>query len=203
MVEPENPEALAEAIVDVVGSASTVWPARTQRTRDVVLGEYDETVQKHVSWRFTRSHERRIRIRRDSQNKDLTNSLIRATIQRVTVLFMLNSNSNRPIHAADAASRVYGTDAVVISPEEGKVRLLNLTATRNWQLADGSRSVDEIATTLTEEYESTSNRHINRSPATRRAIGKETDCLGRCLISELSRTAVICQKASWVNYTPL
>lgn len=46
LVEPENPDALAKAIVDVVGSASTVWPARTQRTRDVVLGEYDETVQK-------------------------------------------------------------------------------------------------------------------------------------------------------------
>ena len=33
------------------------------------------------------------------------------------------------------------------------VRLLNLTATRIWELTDGSRSVDEIATTLTQEYE--------------------------------------------------
>ena len=66
---------------------------------------------------------------------------------------MLNIASQRPIHAADAVSRVYGTDAVVISPEEGMVRLLNLTATRIWQLADGSRSVDEIATTLTQEFE--------------------------------------------------
>jgi glycosyltransferase involved in cell wall biosynthesis len=46
LVEPENPEALADAIVEVIGSASTVWSARAQRTRDVVLGEYDEAVQK-------------------------------------------------------------------------------------------------------------------------------------------------------------
>ena len=66
---------------------------------------------------------------------------------------MLNLDSHRPIHAADVASRVYGTDAVVISPEEGMVRLLNLTATRIWELADGSRSVGDIATALTLEYE--------------------------------------------------
>ena len=66
---------------------------------------------------------------------------------------MVNDSSQRPIRVADAASRVYGTDAVVISPEEGMVRLLNLTATRIWQLADGNQSVEEIATTLTQEFE--------------------------------------------------
>jgi len=66
---------------------------------------------------------------------------------------MATSPSQRPIRVADAASRVYGTDAVVISPEEGMVRLLNVTATRIWQLADGSHSVDEIATVLTQEFE--------------------------------------------------
>ena len=33
------------------------------------------------------------------------------------------------------------------------VRLLNVTATRIWQLADGSRSVEEIATALTGEFD--------------------------------------------------
>jgi hypothetical protein len=61
--------------------------------------------------------------------------------------------SQRPIHDSRAASRVYGTDAVVISPEEGMVRLLNKTATRIWQLTDGSRSVEEIAITLTDEFD--------------------------------------------------
>ena len=81
LVEPENPDALAEAIVDVVGSASTVWPARTQKTRDVVLGEYDETVQKQrlmALYREITGEESGDA--RDFQNKDLTKSLIRATI---------------------------------------------------------------------------------------------------------------------------
>jgi hypothetical protein len=33
------------------------------------------------------------------------------------------------------------------------VRLLNKTATRIWQLADGSRSVEEIASALTDEFD--------------------------------------------------
>ena len=68
-------------------------------------------------------------------------------------MFMSNSALQRPTHDSAVASRVYGTDAVVISPEEGMVRLLNVTATRIWQLADGSHSVDEIATVLTQEFE--------------------------------------------------
>lgn len=68
-------------------------------------------------------------------------------------LCKVDSLLQRPIHTPNVASRVYGADAVIISPDEGMVRMLNPTATRIWQLADGSRSVEEIATTLTEEYE--------------------------------------------------
>lgn len=60
---------------------------------------------------------------------------------------------DRPIHAANVAARVYGNDAVVISPDEGMVRMFNPTATRIWQLVDGSRSVDEIAIALTTEFD--------------------------------------------------
>lgn len=59
----------------------------------------------------------------------------------------------RPIHADNVADRIYGSDAVIISPDEGVVRMLNPTATRIWQLADGSRSVDEIAAILTAEFD--------------------------------------------------
>lgn len=72
---------------------------------------------------------------------------------RTQCVFMSINTSQRPIPDPSAASRVYGTDAVVISPEEGMVRLLNVTATRIWQLADGSRSVEEIATALTDEFD--------------------------------------------------
>ena len=46
LVEPENPDALAEAIVELVGSASTPWALRAQRTSGIVLAEYNESVQK-------------------------------------------------------------------------------------------------------------------------------------------------------------
>lgn len=53
----------------------------------------------------------------------------------------------------NVAARVYGSDAVIISPGEGMVRMLNPTATRIWQLADGSRSVEDIAVVLTDEFD--------------------------------------------------
>lgn len=59
----------------------------------------------------------------------------------------------QPVRSAAVASRVYGDDAVVISPEEGMVRMLNPTATRIWQLADGSRSVEQIAAILVGEFD--------------------------------------------------
>lgn len=65
---------------------------------------------------------------------------------------MTEGASQRPTRASETASRVFGNDGVVISPKEGIVRMLNPTATRIWQLADGSRSVEEIAAVLADEY---------------------------------------------------
>jgi hypothetical protein len=64
-----------------------------------------------------------------------------------------NNTTRRPLHATNVAVHVYGNDAVLISPDEGMVRMLNQTATRIWQLADGTRSVDEIAATLIDEFD--------------------------------------------------
>lgn len=66
---------------------------------------------------------------------------------------MVISTFQRPVHSGNVASRVYGNDAVIISPDEGVVRMLNPTATRIWELADGSRSVNEIAAILTAEFD--------------------------------------------------
>jgi hypothetical protein len=66
---------------------------------------------------------------------------------------MSSDSLQRPFQVAGVASRVYGEDAVLISPNEGMVRMLNPTATRIWQLADGTRSVDEIAAILTDEFD--------------------------------------------------
>lgn len=84
----------------------------------------------------------------------------------------MDSLLQRPIHTPSVASRVYGADAVIISPDEGMVRMLNPTATRIWQLADGSRSVEQIAATLAEEYE-VDSRQAQQSVAT--LLGELTD----------------------------
>lgn len=59
----------------------------------------------------------------------------------------------KPTHHPKTASRVFGDDAVVITPAENTVRMLNPVGSRIWQLADGSRTIDEIAAVLTEEFD--------------------------------------------------
>lgn len=66
---------------------------------------------------------------------------------------MSDNELRRPVHASRVAARVYGNDAVIISPDEGVVRMLNPTATRIWQLVDGNRSAGDIAAVLTGEFD--------------------------------------------------
>lgn len=62
-------------------------------------------------------------------------------------------DQRKPIHSPRTASRVFGQDAVIISPAENTVRMLNPTGSRIWELADGSRTAEEIAVLLTEEFD--------------------------------------------------
>ena len=48
---------------------------------------------------------------------------------------------------------VLGGEAVVISPDENTVRMLNDAGSRIWELADGTRTLDEIAAALAAEFE--------------------------------------------------
>lgn len=58
-----------------------------------------------------------------------------------------------PIHHPQTASRVFSGEAVIITPAENMVRMLNDVGSRVWELADGKRTVEEIAQALTEEFE--------------------------------------------------
>ena len=66
---------------------------------------------------------------------------------------MSDIDIRRPIHHSSTASRVFGSDAVVISPTENMVRMLNPVGSRIWQLTDGSNTIEDIAVTLTQEFE--------------------------------------------------
>lgn len=50
------------------------------------------------------------------------------------------------------ASRIIDNEAVVVIPEENIVNVLNKTGTRIWDLVDGERNLDEIATIIASEF---------------------------------------------------
>lgn len=77
---------------------------------------------------------------------------------------MSDSDLRRPIHHPSTASRVFGSDAVVISPAENMVRMLNPVGSRIWQLADGNNTVEDIAVILTQEFD-VDLPHARRSTA--------------------------------------
>lgn len=51
------------------------------------------------------------------------------------------------------ASRLVDGQAVVVLPEESVVKVLNPVGSRVWELADGTRTVREIAQTIYQEYD--------------------------------------------------
>ncbi len=66
---------------------------------------------------------------------------------------MANRVQTIPAHHPRVAARVYSGEAVILSPAENMVRMLNPVGSRIWELVDGTRSVDEIATVLTAEFD--------------------------------------------------
>ncbi len=58
-----------------------------------------------------------------------------------------------PFHHPRTASRVFSGEAVIITPAENMVRMLNDVGSRVWELADGTRTVAEIGQVLTQEFE--------------------------------------------------
>ncbi len=70
------------------------------------------------------------------------------------------SSSTPPIDAARpvkrhprTASRVFSGEAVIISPAENMVRMLNPVGSRIWELCDGTRTIDQIAEVLSAEFD--------------------------------------------------
>lgn len=51
------------------------------------------------------------------------------------------------------ASRLVDGEAVIVLPEQGKVKVLNAVGSRIWELADGTRPVRDIADLIQQEYE--------------------------------------------------
>jgi len=65
---------------------------------------------------------------------------------------MIRSDLRVPVRHSRTASRLFGGEAVIISPAEGMVRMLNPVGSRIWELADGTRTSEDIAVALTAEF---------------------------------------------------
>ena len=61
---------------------------------------------------------------------------------------MTQPDNRIPTHHPQTAARVFSGEAVIITPAENTVRMLNTVGSRVWELADGTRTVDEIAGVL-------------------------------------------------------
>jgi hypothetical protein len=65
---------------------------------------------------------------------------------------MTQPDLRKPLPNPRTASRVFSGEAVVISPAENTVRLLNPVGSRIWELADGAATAEDIAAQLTQEF---------------------------------------------------
>ena len=59
---------------------------------------------------------------------------------------------SQPIHTENVQGRVLENEAVVVLPQQGKIKVLNETGARIWSMADGRRSVREIAAQIAADY---------------------------------------------------
>jgi len=58
------------------------------------------------------------------------------------------------------AGRVIEDEAVLVLPDSGQVLVLNQVGGRIWELADGTRTVAEIAKVIVDEYEVTEEQAL-------------------------------------------
>ena len=66
---------------------------------------------------------------------------------------MNQAGSNKPVRHPRTASRSFAGEVVIVDTIANRVRMLNSVGSRIWELADGTRSVDEIAAMLAREFE--------------------------------------------------
>lgn len=63
------------------------------------------------------------------------------------------SPESRPVRRTDVLAQEAGETVILLTPHSGEYFTLNEVGGRIWELADGSRSVAEIASLLVEEYD--------------------------------------------------
>jgi hypothetical protein len=65
----------------------------------------------------------------------------------------MKTEESIPIKSPDTAHQIIDGEAVVITPGQMMVHVLNTVGSRIWDLADGKRNIQDIAKILTEEFD--------------------------------------------------
>lgn len=58
-----------------------------------------------------------------------------------------------PIKSPDTAHQIIEGEAVIITPGQMMVHVLNVVGSKIWDLADGERNIEDIAKILAEEFD--------------------------------------------------
>ena len=59
-----------------------------------------------------------------------------------------------------SVSRIIDGEAVVVEPKDAMINIINETGTRIWELADGKRTVREIAGLIAEDFDVSRDRAL-------------------------------------------
>lgn len=71
---------------------------------------------------------------------------------QATVIGLAPTTQPRPLRRADIVLQHVGTDAILIDVRNDQAHVLNGSAARLWELCDGERSVDAVATAFGEPF---------------------------------------------------
>ena len=83
---------------------------------------------------------------------------------------------------SSVTSRTLDNEAVLVHAEQKKVTVLNAVGARLWELADGQRSIEEMARVIAVEYE------VSQVKAESDALAFCQDLAGRGLLTFNSQT---------------
>ena len=64
-----------------------------------------------------------------------------------------DSRADAPRKHPDSASRVYDGEAFIVLPQSHQYKILNEVGTRVWELIDGTRTPDDMAQLIANEFE--------------------------------------------------
>jgi hypothetical protein len=66
---------------------------------------------------------------------------------------IMKTEQEIPMKSPDTAHQIIDGEAVIITPGQMMVHVLNTVGSRIWDLADGKRNIEDIAKILAEEFD--------------------------------------------------